>query len=125
MYALFTLLNVYYSVMAILDKEMAPAIWAVTVTVLYFLYTVALFLMTSSATPSRHSLYMCTSALVLLIAFSITQLVFSLYNNPTDYFGLLHIIGIAVELSTLYIHYHLEKKLREISDVSQDLLNNA
>lgn len=121
-YALLTGLYIYYSVMTIMDSDKNSAIWDVTAAALYAFYCSSLYALTSSNRPILCTLHICSTALVLLTIFSIFDLSFSLYSDPQDYFELLTVVAIGIELSTLYIHYHLGLKLRNDNDVDEGLL---
>lgn len=113
-YVFFTALSIFQAVTDVLASEMGAAIWSITVSALYLFYSASLFGMTQQPIPTLCSLHLCTSALVLVTTFSIVQMTFLLYNDPNNYFILLQLIGIAVALSTLYIHYHMGCKLRKL-----------
>jgi hypothetical protein len=122
-YVLLVILNIYYSVNEIVDHETEAAVWGCTVTVLYVLYLISLMGVTHIGDrPILCVLHVCSGALVLLIAFSAIQMTYLLYDEPKNYFILLQLLGILIELSTLFIHYHLSLKLRSAVALGQENL---
>ena len=105
---------VIYFVLVALTLALAPdyhttfVVFSVITLVLYAISMIALFQLSKNPTSSN-ALHPLLSAIAVL-CFNIFDLVYTMVETPTNYYALISILSIALQLSTLFILH----KLREL-----------